>query len=66
MERLEVWKKMGVKRKAWASNIGLVTMLAIKWKELDHDALIEFLNTFVIKGSEIYFSKRNIMYVISE
>ncbi len=57
---------MGVKEEAQASNVGLVTLLAIKWKELDHDALVEFLNTFVIKGSEIYFGRRKIMYVISE
>jgi hypothetical protein len=66
VERLKVWKKMGVKEEAQASNVGLVTLLAIKWKELDHDALVEFLNTFVIKGSEIYFGRRKIMYVISE
>jgi hypothetical protein len=35
-------------------------------KELDHDALIEFLNIFVIKGFEIYFGRRNITYVISK
>jgi len=41
-------------------------LLAIGWKELDHDALVEFLNTFVIKGFEIYFDKGNIVYVISK
>jgi len=41
-------------------------LLAIGWKELDHDALVEFLNTFVIKGFEIYSDKRNIVYVISK
>jgi hypothetical protein len=66
VEKLEVWKKMGVKEEAWASKIGLVTLLAIKWKEPNHDALVEFLSIFVIKGSEIYFSRRNILYVISE
>jgi hypothetical protein len=29
---------MGVKEEAWASKVGLVTLLAIKWKEPDHDA----------------------------
>ncbi len=66
MERLEAWKKMGVKEEAWACKVGLVTMLAIKWKEPNHDALIEFLNIFVIKGSEIYFNTINIVYVINE
>ncbi len=35
-------------------------------KELDHDALVDFFNTFVIKGFEIYFGRRNIMYVINK
>jgi hypothetical protein len=41
-------------------------LLAIEWKELDHDALVEFLNTFVIKGFEIYFGRRNLVYFISK
>jgi hypothetical protein len=40
-------------------------LLAIEWKEPNHDALVDFLNTFVIKGSEVYFGRRNIVYVIS-
>ncbi len=49
-----MWKKMGKGEEAQASKVGLVTLLDIEWKELDHDNLVEFLNTFVIKGSEIY------------
>jgi hypothetical protein len=37
-----MWKKMGKKEEAWASMVGLVMLLAIEWKELDHDALVEF------------------------
>ncbi len=44
----------------------LVTLQAIDLKELDHDALVDFLNTYVIKGCEIYFGKKNIVYVISK
>jgi hypothetical protein len=65
VERLTAWKEIGEKEEAWASKVGLVMFLAIEWKEPDHDALVEFLNTFVIKGSEIYFGKINIVYVIS-
>ncbi len=57
---------MGKKEETWANKVGLVMFLAIEWKEQDHDALVEFLNTFVIKGSEIYFGKRNMVYVISK
>ncbi len=66
VERLEASKQIGNKEQAQASKVGLITLLAINWKELDHDALVEFLNTFVIKGCEIYFGKRNIMYVINK
>jgi hypothetical protein len=40
--------------------------LAIEWKEPNHDALVEFFSTFVIKGSEVYFNRKNIVYVISK
>jgi hypothetical protein len=56
----------GRKKKVWVSKVGLVMLLAIEWKELDHDALVEFLNTFVIKGSEVYFGRKNIVYVINK
>jgi len=37
-----MWKKMGGKKKPWASKVGLVMLLAIEWKEPNHDALVEF------------------------
>jgi len=61
-----MWKKMGEGKKTWANKVGLVTLLDIEWKELDLGALVEFLNTFVIKGSKIYFGRRGIMYVINK
>jgi hypothetical protein len=66
VERIEMWKKMGKGEETWASKACLITLLDIEWKELDHEALVELLNTFVIKGSEIYFGRRNIMYVINK
>jgi hypothetical protein len=66
VERLEVWKQMGKIEEAWASKVGLITLMAIDWMEPDHDALVEFLNIFVIKRCGIYFGKRNIVYVISK
>jgi hypothetical protein len=53
-----MWKKMGEQEEAWASKVGLVTLLTIEWKEPYIDALVEFLNTFVIKESMIYFGKK--------
>ncbi len=61
-----MWKQMGNTKEASASKVGLITLVANNWQELDHDALVEFLNTFVIKGCEIYFGRRNLMYVISK
>ncbi len=45
---------MGKGEEAWASKACLVTLLDIDWKELDHEALVELLNTFVIKESKIF------------
>jgi len=56
----------GRRKKTWANKVGLVTLLDIEWKELDLGALVEFLNTFVIKGSKIYFGRKGIMYVINK
>jgi len=56
---------MGKKEEAWVNKVGLVMLLATEWKEPYHDALVEFLNIFVIKGFEIYFGKKNIVHVIS-
>jgi hypothetical protein len=61
-----MWKKMGEGKETWANKVGLVTLLDIEWKEPDHGALVEFLNIFVIKESEIYFGRRGIMYVINK
>jgi hypothetical protein len=57
---------MGEKEEAWASKVGLVTFLAIEWREPNHDALLKKFNTFVIKGFEIYFGKKSVVYVISK
>ncbi len=53
VERIEMWKKTGEREEAWVSKARLVTLMNIEWKELDHDALVEFLNTFVITRSKI-------------
>jgi hypothetical protein len=57
---------MGEGEKAWANKARLVTLLNIEWMEPNHDNLVEFMNTFVIKGNDIYFGRRGVMYVISK
>lgn len=61
-----MWKKMGEGEEAWANKVGLVTLLDIEWKELDQGFLVEFTNTFVIEGFDIYLGRECIMYVISK
>jgi hypothetical protein len=56
-----MWKKMGEKKEAWASEASLVKLLAIKWKKPNHGSLMEFLNIFVIKRFEIYFGRKVIV-----
>jgi hypothetical protein len=41
-------------------------LLDIEWKELDHGSLVEFVNTFVVKGFNICFGKEHIVYVINK
>jgi hypothetical protein len=61
-----MWKKMGEGEEAWANKVGLITLLDIEWKELDHGSLLEFMNNFVIKRFDIYFGRKLIVYVISK
>ncbi len=56
-----MWKKVGKGEEAWTNKACLVTSLDIEWKELNHGALVKFLNIFVIKGFEIYFGRKGIM-----
>ncbi len=66
VERIEMWKKMGEGEEAWVSKVILVTLMNIEWKEPNHDALVEFMNIFVIIRAKIYFARRDIMYVIGK
>ncbi len=52
---------MGEGEEAWASKVGLVTLLDIEQKEPNHDVMVEMLNTFVIKRFEIYFGRKGIV-----
>jgi hypothetical protein len=36
------------------------------WQALMFDAMMEFLNTFLIKGIDIYFGHKDKVYVISK
>ncbi len=66
VERINMWKKMGEGERASISKAGLVTLLDIEWKELDHGSLVEFFNIFVFKRYEIYFEIEGIVYVVNK
>ncbi len=48
---------MGEGKEAWANKVGLVTLLDIELKEPNHGALMEFLNTFVLKDLRFFLKK---------
>ncbi len=51
--------------KNWVSKIWLVTIL-MGWEAPKLVVMLEFLNTFVIKGTYIYFGHKDKVYVISK
>jgi hypothetical protein len=66
VEIIKMWKNMGDSEQTWASKARLVTLLDIEWNELNHDNLVEFLNTFMIKANEICFGRKGVVYVIGK
>jgi hypothetical protein len=54
VERMENWKDINEEEK-WAFKVGLVTLFLMNSEALMLDVMLEFLNTFVIKGTYIYF-----------
>jgi hypothetical protein len=50
----------------WASKIGLVPLFLMDWEAPMLNVMLEFLNTFLIKGVDIYFGHKDKVYVISK
>ncbi len=65
VERLENWKVVNEEEKR-VDKARLVTLFFMKWEAPLLDIMLEFLNTFVIKGTNIYFGYQNKVYVISK
>jgi hypothetical protein len=51
---MENWKDINEKEE-WASKGRLVTLFLMHWEALMPNIMLEFFNTFVIKGMYIYF-----------
>jgi hypothetical protein len=62
---MENWKDISEKEK-WANKAWLVILFLMNWEALMLDIMLEFLNTFVIKGTNIYFGYQDKVYVISK
>jgi hypothetical protein len=50
----------------WASKARLIPLFMMSWEASMLDVMLEFLNTFVIKGTYIYFGHKDKVYVISK
>jgi hypothetical protein len=59
------WKDI-VEEEDWASKIGLVPLFLMGWEASMLDVMLEFLNTFLIKGINIYFGHEDKVNVISK
>jgi hypothetical protein len=62
---MENWKDIA-KEEDMAFKIGLVTLFLMEWYALMPNVMLEFLNTFLIKGVDIYFGHKDKGYVISK
>ncbi len=48
------------------SKARLVPLFMIGWEALMLDVMLKFLNTFLIKGTNIYFGHKDKVYVINK
>jgi hypothetical protein len=62
---MENWKDI-VEDKDWAFKAKLVTLFLMEWHAPMTDVMLEFLNTFLIKVTNIYFGHKDNVYVISK
>jgi hypothetical protein len=62
---MENWKDI-VEEENWASKVRLVPLFLMGWEAPMPDVMLEFLNTFLIKGANIYFRHKDKVYVIDK
>ncbi len=63
IEWMENQKDIIVKEN-WASKARLVPLFSMGWEVLMPNVMLEFLNTFLIKGTNIYFGHKDQVYII--
>jgi hypothetical protein len=54
------------KEEDYASKARLVPLFLMRWEALMLDVMLEFLNTFLIKGAYIYFGHEDKAFVINK
>jgi hypothetical protein len=65
VERLKNWKEVNEKEE-WVDKVGLITLFFMKWETPIPNIMLEFLNTFVFKGTNIYFGYKDKVYAINK
>jgi hypothetical protein len=65
VERLKKWKDIN-EEEEWVDKARLITLFLMKWETSIPYIMLEFLNTFVIEGTYIYFGCKDKVYVISK
>ncbi len=64
IKRMENWKDIATEED-WASKARLVPLFFIKCETSMLDVMLEFFNTFLFKGADIYFGHRDKVYVFN-
>jgi hypothetical protein len=62
---MENWKDI-VEEEDWAFKARLVPLFLMDWHALMPNVMLEFFNTFFIKGADIYFGHKDKVYIINE
>ncbi len=65
VERMENWKDI-VEEEDWASKAKLVPLFLMDWEAPMPNVMLEFLNTFLIKGMYSYFEHKDKVCVINK
>jgi hypothetical protein len=55
-----------VEEENWASRARLVPLFLMGWETPMLDVILEFFNTFLIKGTNIYFGHKDKVHVINK
>jgi hypothetical protein len=65
VERMENWKDIGEEENQ-ASKARLVPLFFMSWETPMPNFMLEFVNTFLIKGTYIYFGHKDKVHVINK